>query len=54
MKMCWWMLSAKKMCVCNLERMLQLKQEPNDKACAGIKFACVFMLKLIDSVGSKE
>ena len=43
-----------KICVCNLESMLQLKQESNDKECVGIEFACVFMLKLYDSAGSKE
>ena len=41
-------------CVCNLENMLQLKQESNDKVCAGIEFACVFMLKLNDFAGPKE
>jgi len=41
-------------CVGNLKSMLQLKQESNDKACAGIEFACVFMLKLNDFAGSKE
>ena len=41
-------------CVCSLESIIQLKQESNYKVCAGIEFACVFMLKLYDSVGSKE
>jgi hypothetical protein len=38
---CVGMLSAKIVCVYNLESMLQQKQESNDKVCAGIEFACV-------------
>jgi hypothetical protein len=45
---------VQKICVCNLESMLQLKHESNDKECVGIEFTCVFMLKLYDSAGSKE
>jgi hypothetical protein len=45
---------VQKICVCNLESMLQLKQESNDKECVGIEFTYVFMLKLYDSAGSKE
>jgi hypothetical protein len=30
-----------KNCVCNLESMLQLREESDDKLCAGIEFACV-------------
>jgi hypothetical protein len=48
------MVMCKIVCVCNLESMLQLKQESNEKACAGIEFACVLMLKLYDSAGFKE
>jgi len=44
---------VQKTCVCSLESMLQPKYESNHKVCAGIEFACVFMLKLYDSTGSK-